>query len=153
MGRRYPERPLAGVGAVIFRGEEVLLVKRGTAPSLGKWSVPGGLVELGESLEAAVRREVMEEVGLDIRVIDLVAALDRVVYDDSGRIEYHYILLDFLCEAASGDPLAATDAKECFFVPLEELSSYDLTRGTEQVIRRAFEQAKRIGIPVYNVIL
>lgn len=150
MERRYPGRPFAGVGAIIFREDTVLLVRRGSNPSRGQWSIPGGLVELGESLEAAVRREVMEEVGLRVRVIDLVAALDRVIRDEEGRIEYHYILLDFLCEAADGDPLAATDADDCLFVPLDELASRDLTRGTEKVIRRAFEQAQKLGIAVYD---
>ncbi len=150
MNRRYPERPLAGIGAIIFRGDRVLLVKRGSSPAMGKWSVPGGLVELGETLEDAVRREVLEEVGLDVKVIDLCAVLDRVILDKGGRIEYHYVLLDFLCESADGDPIAATDAQECLFVPLTELSSRDLTRGTEKVIRRAFEQAKRRKTGVYD---
>jgi ADP-ribose pyrophosphatase YjhB (NUDIX family) len=149
MSRRYPEHPLAGVGAIIFRGPEVLLVKRGSPPALGKWSVPGGLVELGENLDASVRREVMEEVGLEVKVIDLVAALDRVMFDRNGRIEYHYILLDFLCEVLGGDPIAATDADECRFVPMDDLGRYEMTRGTEEVIRRAFEKAKSLGIPVY----
>jgi 8-oxo-dGTP diphosphatase len=150
MNRRYPDKPFAGVGAIIFRGDEVLLIKRGSMPSLGKWSIPGGLVELGESLGAAVRREVLEEVGLEVKVIDLVAVLDRVVLDENDRIEYHYILLDFLCEAADGNPHAATDADECSFVSLKDLSRYDLTRGTETVIRRAFEKTLEKGIPVYD---
>jgi mutator protein MutT len=150
MNRRYPEQPLTGVGAIIFRGAEVLLVKRGQAPSRGEWSVPGGLVELGENLDQSIRREVMEEVGLEVKVIDLVAALDRIIYDEDGRIEYHYILLDFLCEALGGNPVAATDADECRFVAIEDLSRYAVTRGTEQVIRRAFEKAKSLGIPVYD---
>jgi len=149
MNRRYPEQPLTGVGAIIFRGTEVLLVKRGQPPALGKWSVPGGLVELGEDLDASVRREVMEEVGLEVKVIDLVAALDRIMLDRNGRIEYHYILLDFLCEVLGGDPVAATDADECRFVAIEDLCRYAMTRGTEEVIRRAFEKSKILGIPVY----
>jgi 8-oxo-dGTP diphosphatase len=152
MNRRYPDRPMVGIGAIIFRGDEVLLVKRGRSPALGKWSIPGGLVELGESLEAAVRREVLEEVGLDVRVIDLCAALDRVILDENGRIEYHYVLLDFLCESAEGDPLAATDAQECIFAPLKELSSYDLTGGSEKVIMRAFEHAKKRQIGIYDAL-
>jgi len=151
MNRRYPERPYAGVGAIVFRGTEVLLIKRGSPPALGKWSIPGGLVELGESMEAAIRREVLEEVGLEVKVIDLVAALDRVILDQNGRIEYHYILLDFLCEVVSGHPKAATDAEECRFVALEDICLYDMTRGTEEVIKRAFEKAKSLGIPVYTV--
>jgi ADP-ribose pyrophosphatase YjhB (NUDIX family) len=151
MNRRYPERPYAGVGAIVFRGTEVLLIKRGSPPALGKWSIPGGLVELGESLEAAVRREVLEEVGLEVKEIDLVAVLDRVILDPNGRIEYHYILLDFLCEIVSGDLKAASDADECRFVAMEDICLYDMTRGTEEVIKRAFEKAKSPGIPVYTV--
>ncbi len=150
MNRRYPQRPYAGVGAIIFRGEEVLLVKRGRPPALGKWSIPGGLVELGESLEASVRREVLEEVGLEVRVIDLVAALDRVIFDENGRLEYHYILLDFLCEISGGNPIAASDADECRFVPIEDLLDYDMTRGTEEVIKRAYQKAKSSGILIYD---
>ncbi len=153
MNRRYPERPYAGVGAIIFRGEEVLLVRRGRQPALGKWSIPGGLVELGESLETSVRREVLEEVGLEIKVIDLVAALDRLIFDEQGRLEYHYILLDFLCEILSGNPTAASDADECRFVPIKDLCGYDMTRGTEEVIKRAFERAKSLGSPIYDSLV
>ncbi|MGC8492764.1 MAG: NUDIX hydrolase [Syntrophobacteraceae bacterium] len=151
MNRRYPDRPFAGVGAIVFRGTEVLLVKRGRPPAVGKWSIPGGLVELGESLEAAVCREVLEESGLEVRAIDLVAALDRVIPDPEGRIEYHYILLDFLCEMVGGQILAGSDAEECRFVPLEELGLYEMTRGTEQVIRGAFRRAREpLNLPVYS---
>ncbi len=150
MDRRYPDRPFVGVGAIIFRGDEVLLIRRGTAPALGKWSIPGGLVELGESLEDAVRREILEEVALDVKVLDLVAVLDRVIKDQEGRIEYHYILHDFLCESTQGEPLPATDAEECTFVRLDRLSSYDLTRGTEKIIRRALERSKEKPVQVYN---
>ncbi len=153
MNRRYPERPYAGVGAIIFRGPEVLLVKRGRPPALGKWSIPGGLVELGESLEASVRREVLEEVGLEVKVIDLVAALDRVIFDQDGRIEYHYILLDFLCEVLGGHLNAGTDADECRFVPIKDLCRLDMTRGTEEVIERASKKAAHLGVPVYDVYL
>ena len=125
-------------------------MKRGRPPALGKWSVPGGLVELGESLDESIRREVMEEVGLEVRTVDLVAALDRVMPDPDGRIEYHYILLDFLCEVLGGDLVAATDADECRFVALEDLGRYEMTRGTAEVIRRAFQKAKTPGIPVYT---
>ena len=151
MNRRYPERPYAGVGAIIFRGTEVLLVKRGRPPALGKWSIPGGLVELGESLEAAVRREVVEEVGLEVKVIDLVAALDRVIFDQDGRIEYHYILLDFLCEVLGGHLNAGTDADECRFVPIKNLCRLDMTHGTEEVIERASKKAAHLDVPVYDV--
>lgn len=150
MKRRYPERPYAGVGAIIFRGTEVLLVKRGRPPALGQWSIPGGLVELGESLDTSVRREVLEEVGLEVKVIDLVAAFDHVVFDQDGRIEYHYILLDFLCEILDGHPKAGTDADEFRFVPIGELCRHDMAPGTEEIIHRAFEKAGNLGVPVYR---
>ena len=105
---------------------------------------------MGESLEASVRREVLEEVGLEVKVIDLVAALDRVIFDRNGRIEYHYILLDFLCEVLAGRLEAGTDADQCRFVPIKELCRYDMTRGTQEVIERASEKAGNLGLPVYR---
>jgi 8-oxo-dGTP diphosphatase len=153
MNRRYPERPMVGVGAIILRDDQVLLVQRGKEPSYGKWSIPGGLVELGESLQEAVAREVREEVGLDVQVRDLVVALDRVILDQAGRIEYHYILLDFLCEYGDGDPTPASDVLDCAFVPISSLSHYDLTRGTRQAILRVCDQLQGIQIPTYDASL
>lgn len=148
--RRYPQRPLVGVGAVIFRDERVLLIRRGASPGYGQWTLPGGLVEVGESLHEAVRREMSEEVGLDVRVVELSTALDRVLYDEEGRIEYHYVLLDFLCESQDGEPAASSDALECAFVSLEELDSYTLLRGAREVIHRAFDLLKGRRAPVYQ---
>ncbi len=153
MNRRYPERPLVGVGAIIFRDDEVLLIQRGTEPSAGKWSVPGGLVELGESLQEAVVREVKEEVGLEVQVRDLVVALDRVILDQAGTIEYHYILLDFLCECNAGEPAPASDVLACAFVPISSLSRYDLTRGTERAILRGYAQKQGLRTSVYDASL
>lgn len=104
---------------------------------------------MGESLEASVRREVLEETGLEVRVLDMVAALDRVILDRDGRIEYHYILLDFLCEMLAGLPKAGTDAEDCRFVPIDDLGRYDMTRGTEEVIRRALQKAGNMGVRVF----
>lgn len=153
MSRRYPQRPMAGVGAIIFRGDQVLLVQRGKEPSYGKWSVPGGLVEVGESLRDAVLREVQEEVGLTVVVRDLVVALDRVIRDQTGRIEYHYILLDFLCDSQDGEPFPDSDALDCRFVPIGSLGQYEMTRGTEGAIRRACSQAQGIHEPTYDADL
>ena len=151
MNRRYPERPLTGVGAIIFRGTEVLLVKRGRPPAAGMWSIPGGLVELGETLQAAVQREVLEETGLVVKTTDLVAALDRVILDGEGRIEYHYIILDVLCEVVGGKLEAGTDADQCCFVPLGELGRLDMTRGTEEVVLSALERRAAAPLPpVYS---
>jgi 8-oxo-dGTP diphosphatase len=150
MNRRYPDRPLVGVGAIIFRGDSVLLAQRGREPSYGKWSIPGGLVELGESLEEAVRREVREEVGLDVSVGDLVVALDRVIRDADGKIEYHYILLDFVCESEEGTPRPSSDVLDCGFVPLDDLGRYVMTEGTEKVIRRVHATNREERSCVYD---
>lgn len=153
MSRRYPQRPMVGVGAIIFRNDQVLLVQRGKEPSYGKWSVPGGLVEVGEALHEAVVREVREEVGLIVTVLDLVVALDRVIRDQAGRIEYHYILLDFLCEGQHGEPSPASDALDCRFVPIDSLRQYEMTRGTEGAILRAHAQVQGIPKPTYDAFL
>jgi len=150
MNRRYPEGPMVGVGAVVFKGNTVLLVRRGKEPAYGEWSLPGGLAELGETLEQALRREILEETGIRVLVKDLVAALDRVILDREGKIEYHYILLDFLCEWESGEPAAASDAMDCAFVGLDDLPRYSLTRSAEDVIRRAFAQRQGGHFPIYE---
>jgi len=141
---------MVGVGAILFRGREVLLVQRGREPSYGKWSIPGGLVELGENLRDAVEREVREESGLEVEVEDLAVALDRVILDEDGRIEYHYVLLDFLCRWMGGEPRAATDALQCRFVSLDALSGYSLTQGTEEAIRRVYRVTRGKHERVYD---
>lgn len=153
MNRAYPEVPLVGVGAIIFRGAEVLLVQRGREPSYGKWSVPGGLVEVGESLREAVEREVFEEVGLRVHVRDLAAALDRIIPDASGRPHYHYVLLDFLCEYRGGEPRPASDVLQCAFFAIETLGELPLTAGTQEVIRRAFSVSRGATHPIYDPAL
>lgn len=150
MNRRYPAHPMVGVGAIVFRGAEVLLIRRGSEPALGKWSLPGGLVELGEALDAAVRREVLEETGLEVLVGGLVAALDRVIYDEERRVQYHYVLLDFLCHGEGGEPRTGGDVTACRFVPLHDLSAYALTEGSEKVILEAFSRKDLPFPPVYD---
>jgi 8-oxo-dGTP diphosphatase len=141
--RHYPEQPLVGVGAVIFRGEEVLLVRRGREPAVDTWSLPGGLVELGETLEDALGRELREETGVTVKIIGLTAVLQRIYYDRVGHIPYHYILVDYLCEYESGDVSAKSDVSEAQFVPLKEVSTFDLTAHTDEVIKRAWQQKQQ----------
>src|SRR5919109_4468475 len=100
--REYPAAPLLGVGALVIDGRRVLLVQRGRPPAVGKWSIPGGLVDVGESVEAAVRREVAEECGLRVRLHGLVGFVDRILHDADGRVQYHYVLLDFLATPEDG---------------------------------------------------
>jgi ADP-ribose pyrophosphatase YjhB (NUDIX family) len=128
------------VGAVIFRGEEVLLVRRGQEPARGSWSLPGGLVELGETLEAALRRELAEETGLTVAVLGVAAVLERIFPDDAGAISYHYVLVDFLCDYVPGELTPGSDITAAEFVGLKDLSSYDLPAFTARVIQRAWEQ-------------
>ncbi|MCL6620962.1 MAG: NUDIX hydrolase [Syntrophobacterales bacterium] len=140
MKRHYPEQPLVGVGAVIFRGEEVLLVRRGQEPQKGAWSLPGGLVEVGERLTAALLREVREETGLQVRILGITAVLERIYRDEQGGVPYHYVLVDFACEHVAGEPRPASDITAARFVPLPELESLQLPPFTARVIHRARRQ-------------
>jgi 8-oxo-dGTP diphosphatase len=148
MRREYPDAPIAGVGAVIVRevtggGRQVLLIRRGQEPLKGEWSLPGGAVELGETLEEAVCREVLEETGLAVETVDVVQAFDRISRDAQGRVRYHYVLIDFLCRVKPGSKAAeivcATDALEARWAGPDDLDG--LTPLTVDVIRKAWRMA------------
>ena len=139
MKREYPEAPIAGVGAVIVRDKQVLLIRRAHEPLKGEWSLPGGAVELGETLEAAICREVLEETGLVVEVLDTVKAFDRISRDETGRVRYHYVLIDFLCRVTGGSLACATDALEARWATTTELDG--LTPLTVEVILRALQMA------------
>ena len=143
MKRRYPDQPLAGVGAVIFRGEVVLLVRRGQEPAQGDWSLPGGLVELGETLTAAIHREIAEETGLRVRILGIAAVLERLFPDAAGKIAYHYVLIDYLCEYLEGELKPGSDITAARFVALADLDRFALPQLTLKVIRRAWEQFRQ----------
>jgi 8-oxo-dGTP diphosphatase len=140
--REYPDRPIVGVGAVIVDGARVLLVRRGNEPLKGEWSVPGGAVELGETLQTAVAREVREETGLDVDVGPIVEVLDRIRIDASGRAQYHYVLVDFLCRPRGGSLACASDAEDVTWAALTELPRYEVAEATLSVIRKAVDLAK-----------
>ncbi len=137
--RRYPPAPVCAVGALIYRGSRILLVRRGKAPSLGKWSVPGGRLRLGETLEAAVIRETREETCLEVRPSRIGKVVEHLLRDDRGEIEYHYVIVDYVCRVIGGSPQPASDVSEVRFVEISELSQWDMTEGTAQVIREVFE--------------
>jgi len=137
VGRRYPQRPVLGVGAVVLAGDQVLLIKRGAPPSQGLWSLPGGAVELGEGLKQAVAREVLEETGLEVEVGPLVGVFERMQKDDQGRLEYHYVLLDYLCHSPWLPPKAGDDAAQARWVALDQLDKAGLTPDTAQLIKQA----------------
>jgi ADP-ribose pyrophosphatase YjhB (NUDIX family) len=142
-GREYPAAPRVGVGAVVLDGRRVLLVRRGQAPAHGKWSLPGGLVELGETTREAVRREIEEECGLQISVGEVAGVLDRVIRDGEGRIRYHWVLVDYVAFPESGTLCAASDADEAQWVEVDEVERLDTTDGLMDMIRRALALAER----------
>lgn len=137
MSREYPSHPRVGVGAVILDGRRVLLVKRGGQPSAGKWSLPGGLVDLGETTVEAIAREVAEECGLQIRIAGLAGIVDRVVRDGDGRVRYHYVLVDYLAYPDAGTAVAGSDAADVQWVDVDAVERLDITDGLVDMIRRA----------------
>lgn len=137
MSREYPDHPRVGVGAIVLHEGRVLLVRRGRPPAAGKWSVPGGLLDLGETTAEAARREVREECGIDVRVEGLVGVLDRVIRDDAGRVRYHWVLVDYLARPASTELTVGDDAAEARWVALDEVDKLDTTEGLVDMIRRA----------------
>ncbi|MGH7754276.1 MAG: NUDIX hydrolase [Gemmatimonadales bacterium] len=141
--REYPERPVVGVGGVVIRDGTVLLVERAREPLVGQWSLPGGAVELGETLEEAVVRELREETGLTVRVLELVEAFERITRDESARPRYHYVLLDYLCEPVSGSARAGSDVRAVAWVRPEEFAAYGLSEKARAVYRKAFELFRR----------
>jgi mutator protein MutT len=137
--RKYPDRPFVGVGAVIVQDGQVLIVKRKYDPLAGQWSIPGGAVELGETLEASVTREMLEETGLEIEVGPVIEVFDRITRDEQGNVRYHFVLVDYLCWPAGGRLLAGSDVAEAVFVHPSELEAYRLTTKAMEVIARALE--------------
>ena len=136
--RRYPKRPILGVGALIFRRDRILLVQRGREPLKGYWSLPGGVLEVGEQLKEAVASEVKEETGLDVEPAAVVEIFERIMRDRAGRPKYHYVLVDYLCKPAGGELRPADDASQAAWVRMKELSRLRLTEGTLAVIERAY---------------
>lgn len=122
----YPERPVPAVDALVLRGDAVLLVKRGEEPARGLWSPPGGSLELGETVEEAAEREVLEETGVAVRAIRVADIRDFIMKDEAGRVRWHYVLFGVLCEYASGDPVPSSDAENARFLPLKDLAEYDI---------------------------
>lgn len=138
MSRHYPTHPIVGIAGIVLDGNRVLLVKRGREPLKGIWSLPGGKLELGETLHEGVRRELREEAGLEVRVLDMVEVLERITPDEQGRTAYHYVLIDFLCESSGGVPRAGDDAAEVAWVERDRIGEYETTAGAAAVIEKAF---------------
>ncbi len=125
--RRYPDRPIVGVGAIVLRERKILLEKRGNEPARGQWTIPGGVVEVGESLESAVARETKEETGLNVEAVELIDVVNQLYFDKKGKIEYHYVIIDYIVKTKPGEPKAESDAGALKWVSLEEVNAYELT--------------------------
>jgi ADP-ribose pyrophosphatase YjhB (NUDIX family) len=138
--RRYPKYPLLGVGAILFDGDSVLLAERGKEPLKGWWSLPGGLVEVGETLHDAVCREVLEETGLVIEPTGIVEIFERIMRDEHGAPEYHYVLADYRCRITGGTLAAGDDVSRVAWVPVSALGDYRITEGTVGVIEKALRE-------------
>ncbi len=141
-------RPIVGVGAVIFRGSRVLLIRRAAPPLKDHWSIPGGKVELGEKLRDAVERETLEETGLEVRAGALVEIFERIRRGESGAVAYHYVLMDYLCEITGGALQSGDDAAAADWFSLDRLDGLRMTEGTAGVIRKGFAMFRAAAAPV-----
>ena len=143
--REYPERPVVGIGGVIIDGGRALLIRRGSEPLRGEWSIPGGTLELGETLEQGVARELLEETGMGVRVLELIEVFDRI-YAEDGTIaaraqkkpRFHYVIVDYLCERICGEPRAGSDVTDVAFAREDELARYRLTETATRILKKAF---------------
>jgi 8-oxo-dGTP diphosphatase len=162
LSREYPDRPVVGVGGVVIENGRALLIRRGSEPLRGQWSIPGGTLELGESLEQGVMRELKEETGLVVRIVEMIEVFDRIYGDETDAAlgipldpsnelpkkrgpRYHYVIIDYLCERIDGEARAASDVTDVAFATEDELSKFELTETATRILRKAFamERARR----------
>ena len=148
--REYPDRPLVGVGGVVVEHGRALLIRRGSEPLLGEWSIPGGTLELGETLEEGVARELLEETGLEVRVIELIEVFDRIYLETAAGESvqkkgprFHYVIVDYLCERISGTPAAGSDVTDVAYAREEELGNFRLTETATRILKKAFAMARK----------
>ena len=141
--RRYPKRPMVGVGALMFKRDRILMAQRGKEPLKDWWSLPGGALELGESLADGVRREVREETGLEIRPLGVLEIFERIMRDANGMPEYHYVLIDYVCRIVGGELRAGDDVCAVEWVRRPNLAQLEITEGTLAVIEKGFRQRRR----------
>ena len=138
--RKYPIVPLVGVGVLLTRDNSLLLVKRKFDPDAGYWAIPGGHLDLGERVEIAAEREAYEETGFIVKVSKLAGIIDKIMYDDSGKVEYHYVLINYFVEQIEGDqnqqPVPNSDALDAIFVPFDDLKNYTLTDSLIELLKQ-----------------
>jgi 8-oxo-dGTP diphosphatase len=162
VSREYPDKPVVGVGGVVIENGRALLIRRGSEPLLGQWSIPGGTLELGESLENGVIRELNEETGLTVRIVEIIEVFDRIYEDEAGAAgsessessgvaakkkgpRYHYVIIDYLCERLDGEAKAGSDVTDVAFATEDEFVKYGLTETATRILRKAFamDRARR----------
>ena len=146
-GREYPDQPVVGVGGVVIENGRAVLIRRGGPPLQGEWSIPGGTLELGETLIEGVRRELREETGLTVEVLELIEVFDRIFPGNDGRPQYHFVILDYLCRATGGTLKAGGDVTDVAQVREEALERYRLTTAATRVLKRAFALARARANP------
>jgi len=140
--REFPDRPMVGVGGVVIHRGRALLIRRGREPLKGEWSIPGGLIELGEELAAGVRRELKEETGLAVEPVQIIATFDRIV-KEGRRVRYHFVIVDYVCRLRGGKLRPGSDVVDACWVQPKDLPKYHLTEMATRVVRAAFQVAKR----------
>ena len=143
--RIYPKQPVVGVGAITVCNGKILLEKRRSEPGKGKWSVPGGLVELGERAEHAVIREVREETGLEVENPELIDVVDNIIFDEKGEVKYHFVVLDYFVRLRGGELRAADDAEELKWVALNEVEKYNITKTLKAFLQRNMDKLKKLN--------
>jgi ADP-ribose pyrophosphatase YjhB (NUDIX family) len=136
-GREYPDRPWVGIGCIVFKGDHVLLVRRGKPPRMGQWSLPGGAQHVGETAETTARRELHEETGIEVGPMVLATVVDAITADEDGRARYHYTIIDFTAEWLAGEAAAADDVSEVAWVMPDQFAAYDLTEATHLAVDAA----------------
>ena len=145
MRREYCNFPILSAGGVIIINDEVLIIKRKTEPDAGKWTIPGGAINVGEKIKDGLKREIFEETGLEVEVGNLLDIAEKIFKDSKGKIIYHYVILDYLCKYISGSMKASSDAEELMLVKMCDLDKMELVNGTRRVIEKAFDLAKAEG--------
>jgi ADP-ribose pyrophosphatase YjhB (NUDIX family) len=141
-GREYPERPVVAVGGVVISEARALLIRRGQPPLEGRWSIPGGILELGETIAEGIARELFEETGLRVHALDLLDVYEKLLRDAGDRARYHFVILDYLCELQEGTARAGSDVTEVAWVREEDLKQFQLTGAAARVVRKAFAMAR-----------
>jgi len=145
MKRLYPDHPIVGIGVVIVKDAQIVLIKRRNEPGRGKWSIPGGIVELGESIHQTVIREAKEETCLDVTAPRLIDIVDNMEFDENGKVKYHYVIVDFLVRVVGGDIAAASDAEEIRWVKFDEVENYVLTSSFRDFFQRNREKLAKFS--------